>query len=101
VSGRDRARRVHHARPQRRIVTHLQDLAWVLLVGLLLPLWIFLALVALAVVVGRPLYIWVRGKTTLRSRSPRQRHLRRVAAPSQPPTPGGERLSSPRGLSLS
>jgi hypothetical protein len=50
------------------LVTFIKDLGWVLLIGLLAPVWIVFGLAALAFVVARHLYWWARGNTTAVSR---------------------------------
>jgi hypothetical protein len=63
-------------------VTYLKDIGWVLLIGLLLPLWMAIALLALVFVIGRHLYLWARGNTTVASRLAREspRSSRRASA---------------------
>ncbi len=49
-------------------MTYLKDLGWLVLMGLLVPVFMALALVGVVFVVGRHLYWWVRGNTTRTSR---------------------------------
>ena len=51
------------------MVTICKDLAGIVLITLLLPLWMALGLGALGVIVIRQLYWWARGNTTVVSRS--------------------------------
>jgi hypothetical protein len=48
-------------RSARRALTLVQDVAWLLVVGLLLPLWMFLALIGLVVIVAKQLALWAGG----------------------------------------
>jgi hypothetical protein len=45
----------------RRALTLVQDIAWLLVVGLLLPLWMFLALIGLVVIVSKQVALWAGG----------------------------------------
>ena len=49
-------------------MTYLKDLGWVLLAGLLVPVFMALTLVTVVFIVGRHLYWWLRGNTTRTSR---------------------------------
>jgi hypothetical protein len=53
-------------------MTFVKDIAWLVLIGLLLPLWMLLGLVSLVVIVGRHMYWWARGNTTAVSRPGRR-----------------------------
>jgi hypothetical protein len=59
-------------------MTLLKDIGWLLLAGVMIPVFMALTLGAGLVIVGRHLYWWVRGNTTSTSRVP-------VGDP--PPTP--------------
>jgi len=50
------------------VLTALKDVAGVLLLVFLLPVWMALGFVAVAAVVTRQLYWWARGNTTVLSR---------------------------------
>ena len=50
------------------MVTTFKDLAGILLVTLLLPVWMALGLGVIGVIVVRQLYWWARGNTTVVSR---------------------------------
>jgi hypothetical protein len=89
AAGRRSLSRLDPGYPRSRFVTHLQDLAWVLLLGLLLPLWMLLALGALVAVIARQLYLWARGNTTARSRPLPLPRVRAIASPSSPVEPSG------------
>jgi hypothetical protein len=52
-----------------RLVTYLKDLGWLLLGGLLIPVFMAAALVGVVFIVGQHLYWWIRGNTTRTSRS--------------------------------
>ena len=45
-------------------MTFIKDVGWFLLIGMLLPMWMAVALVALVFIVARHLYWWARGNTT-------------------------------------
>lgn len=68
-------------------MTHIKDIGWLLLLGLLLPLWMALALVALVAIVVRHLYLWVRGNTTATSRPRRSPPASAVPGEIAPETP--------------
>jgi hypothetical protein len=66
------------------MLTTVTDIVGVLLLVLLIPLWIALGLGAVAVVVARHGYWWLRGNTTATSRSGE----RLPSSPAAPSTPG-------------
>lgn len=86
-------------------MTFVKDIAWLLLIGLLLPLLMLVGLVCLVVIIGRQLYWWMRGNTTAVSRPPgrprwswsfRRRRLFPDGGPSSyRETPAGARLPTP------
>lgn len=45
-------------------MSHIKDIGWLLLIGLLLPLLMPLAMASLLVIVVRQVYWWARGNTT-------------------------------------
>ena len=49
-------------------MTYLKDLGWLLLAGLLIPVFMALALATVMFIVGRHVYWWLRGNTTPTSR---------------------------------
>jgi hypothetical protein len=53
-------------------MTFVKDIAWLLLIGLLMPLWMLLAVGSVVVIVGGHLYMWARGNTTAVSRPSRR-----------------------------
>ena len=57
-------------RPDRedRPVTYLKDLGWLLLAGLLIPVFMAVALGSVVFLIARHLYWWIRGHTTRTSR---------------------------------
>ena len=63
-------------------MTRMQDLGWLLLIVLLIPLWMALALASVIVIVGRQLYWCIRGNTT------------EVSSGRRPPPSAEDRLAS-------
>jgi hypothetical protein len=54
--------------PRNRLVTYLKDLGWLLLAGLLIPVFMAAAVAGLVFIIGQHLYWWIRGNTTRTSR---------------------------------
>jgi hypothetical protein len=78
------------------LVTYIKDIGWLLLIGLLLPLWMALALASLVFIVARHVYWWSRGNTTAVSRHGGRPRL--AWAERRSSWRGGRRLSRPRDL---
>ena len=54
--------------PERDDMTLMKDLGWMVLIGLLMPVIMAVAFVAVAIILVQSLYRWARGNTTSTSR---------------------------------